>query len=92
MNGRKKIEELGLIDRAIFSTLGSMLVGRDTSVKLRGSHLEIETVAKALDASKKFQEELSNPSATVKTVMERFDEKKANGKAFEKKFGIPWPL
>lgn len=84
--------KLNLLGKIFFSAVGAWLVGRATNLKIRGSKDEIAAVANAMMASRRFQEELSRPGATVESVMQRLDLKHATAKEFERILDVPWPL
>jgi hypothetical protein len=81
-----------LLQKIFFASLASWLSGRKLKVRLRGSRQEIDAVAAALLASKRFQEELSRPEASVASVMQKLKMKQLTAAQFEQVFGIPWPL
>lgn len=80
------------LGKVFFATIGAWLVGKVTNVKLRGTQTEIQAIANAMLASKKFQDELKKPGATVQSVMEKLNLKHATAKEFEKILGIPFPI
>lgn len=91
---RKPLNELKInfIGKLFFATLGAWLLGRSVNTKLRGSHEQINAVANALTASKKFQDELSKTGATVDSVIHKLGVKHMSASEFEKVMGVPWPL
>lgn len=72
--------------------MGAWFVGHATRTKLRGTSEEINAVAAALLSSRKFQDELNRPGATVESVMEKLNIKNMSAREFERVFGTPWPL
>ena len=72
--------------------LAAWLVGKATNIKIRGSSEEVSAVANAMLASKRFQEELSKPGASIESVMSKLNLKHASAKQFETILGVPWPL
>jgi hypothetical protein len=83
---------LSLTGKIMFASMGAWLVGKLVNTKLRGTKSEIEAVANALMSSRKFQEELKHPGATVDSVMEKLRVKQMSAEEFERVLGIPWPL
>ena len=61
-------------------------------MKVRGTPDEVDAVAEALMSSKRFQDELKKPGATVQSVVELLGLKHASASQFERILGIPWPL
>jgi hypothetical protein len=84
-----KVNTLGKI---FFATLGAWLIGKTVNTKLRGSRKEVETIANALSASKRFQDELNRPGASVESVVQKLGIKHMSANEFERVLGIPWPL
>ncbi len=91
---KKPLNELkvNLLGKVFFATLGAWLVGKYVNTKLRGSRTEIETVGNALAASKRFQDELSRPGASVDSVVQKLNIKHMSASEFERVLGVPWPL
>lgn len=83
---------LNLLGKIFFAACGAWLVGKATNLKIRGSQEEIQAVASAMMASRRFQEELSRPGATVESVMQQLGLKHASAREFERILGVPWPL
>lgn len=84
--------KLNLLGKLFIASLGAWAVGKVTNVKLRGSAEEIEAIANALMSSRKFQDELSRPGATVNSVVSKLNVKNMSAKEFERVFSVPWPL
>jgi hypothetical protein len=84
--------QLNLLGKLFFTAVGAWLVGKATNVKIRGEHDEVQAVANALMASRKFQEELRRPGATVESVINRLGLKNASAYEFERLTGVRWPL
>jgi len=83
---------VGLLGKIFLAGVAAWIVGRVTNLKLRGSREEIETVAHALVSSRRFQEEISQPGATVQSVMQRLGMKQMSAKEFEKVLNVPFPF
>lgn len=84
--------KLNLLGKIFFTACAAWLVGKAVSLKIRGTPAEVQAVAGAMMASRRFQEELDRPGATVDSVMQRLGLKHASAKEFERTLGIPWPL
>ena len=93
-NGNDVLNELHLntVGKVFFATVGAWLVGKAITTKLRGSQNEVKTVANVLLATKRLQEELYRPTATVESIVEKIGEKHMSAKEFERTFNVPWPL
>lgn len=83
---------LNLLGKIFFTACAAWLVGRATNLVLRGTQQEINAVANAMTASRRFQDELKRPGATVETVMDKLGLKHATAREFERILGVPWPL
>lgn len=98
---RESIREKGSLTEGIKLTttgklflagLSAWIVGRASRLRVRGTKNEIVAIADALRSSRRFQEELKKPGATVQSVMQLLNIKNLKGKAFEQVLGVPWPL
>ena len=83
---------LNLLGKVFFAAVGAWLVGRATNIKIRGTQEEIQAVTSAMMASRRFQEELERPGATVESVMQQLGLKHASAREFERILGVSWPL
>lgn len=94
MDNRESINELkvNLLGKIFFGTLAAWLVGKAVNTKLRGTREQVEAVANAMTASRRFQDELNRPGATVDSVMHKLGVKHMSSSEFERVLGIPWPL
>jgi hypothetical protein len=91
---RKPIHELklNLLGKIFFTAAAAWLVGHAINMKIRGSPAEVQAVANAMMASRRFQDELSRQGASVASVMQKLDLKHASAREFERILGVPWPL
>lgn len=78
--------------KLFLASLGAWMVGKYVNTKLRGNRDEISAIANALMSSRKFQEELNRPGASVESVMEKMRVKEMSASTFERVFGVRWPL
>lgn len=94
MDQKEPINELkvNLLGKIFFGTLAAWLVGKAVNTKLRGSKDQIDAITAALTSSRKFQDELNRPGATVDSVVEKLGIKHMSATEFERKLGVPWPL
>jgi hypothetical protein len=84
--------QLNMVAKLFFAAVAGWLVGRAVNTKVRGTPAEIDAVAKAMLASKRFQDEMQKPGASVEGVMQQLSMKHASTREFENLLGIPWPL
>lgn len=83
---------LNLLGKIFFAACGAWLVGKATNMKIRGTADEVQAVADAMMASRKFQEELNRSGATIESVVQKLGLKHATSREFERILGVPWPL
>lgn len=83
---------LNLLGKIFFAAVGAWLVGKATNLKIRGTPSEVQAVANAMMASRRFQEELDRPGATVESVMQKLGLKHASAREFEAILGVPFPI
>lgn len=83
---------LNLTGKMLLASLGAWIVGKFVSTKLRGNSDEIQAVANALMASRRFQDELRKPGASVQSVIEKLRVKQMSASEFQRVLGVPWPL
>lgn len=91
---RKPLNELqlNLLGKIFFAACAAWLVGKATNLKVRGTQNEIQAVTNAMLSSRRFQDELRRPGATVESVMQKLGLKHASAREFERILGVPWPL
>jgi hypothetical protein len=89
-------EGTSLIGKIFFASLGAYLgaslLGKIVKTKIRGSEDQINAIYNAMLASKRFQDELKKPGATVNSVIEKLNVKHMSVREFERVFGVSWPL
>lgn len=83
---------LNLTGKIFLASLGAWLVGKVVNTRLRGNESEITAITNALMASKRFQEELRRPGASVQSVIEKLRIKQMSASEFERVLGVRWPL
>ncbi len=84
--------KLNLLGKVFFAAVAAWVVGKAVNLKIRGTPDEIQAVSNAMMASRRFQDELSRPGATVESVMHQLGLKHASAREFERILGVPWPL
>ncbi|NBQ47055.1 MAG: hypothetical protein EBU33_01170 [Sphingobacteriia bacterium] len=94
MQEKNSLNELkmNLLGKIFFGTLAAWLVGKAVNTKLRGTREEIEAVEAALMSSRRFQDELNRPGASVDSVVQKLGIKHMSAREFERVLGVPWPL
>jgi hypothetical protein len=83
---------LNLTGKLLLASLGAWLVGKVVNTKIRGNQDEMSAVANALMASRRFQDELHRPGATVQSVIDKLRIKQMSASEFERVLGVKWPL
>jgi len=70
----------------------SMMTGQKSPFKVSGDKKKIDILVRAVQSSKRFQDEVKRPGATVDSVIRAMDLKNVDSKNFEHVFGVPFPL
>jgi hypothetical protein len=83
---------LNLTGKIMLASLGAWMLGKIVNTKLRGNQSEVTAISNALLASRKFQDELRRPGASVQSVIEKLQVKNMSAAEFERVFGVRWPL
>lgn len=77
----------------LFENVASWLLnGSINNLDLNGTPEQIAIVKEAMIASKKFHDELMNPTTNLTTVSERLESKHAAANRFQETFGLEWML
>ena len=84
--------KIGLLGKIFFATLGAAVIGKMVKTKIKGTDEQIRAVSAAVTSSRRFQDELRRPGATVNSVMEKLGVKNMSAAEFERVLGVPWPL
>lgn len=94
MDNKEQLNELhlSLFGKIFYGSVAAWLLGKMVNLKFRGSRQQAEALASALVSSKKFQDELERPGATVESVVQKLGVKHMSAAQFERTFGVPWPL
>lgn len=93
-NTQQSLNELHVngVGKLLFVSVAAWLAGKAISMRIRASKQEALALARAMIASKRFQQEISKPGATVDSVMRVMGDKTRSAKEFEACFGQRWPL
>jgi hypothetical protein len=83
---------LNLTGKIMLASLGAWMLGKIVNTKLRGNQSEVTAIANALLASRRFQDELRRPGASVQSVIEKLQVKNMSAVEFERVLGVRWPL
>ena len=83
---------LNMTGKIFLASLGAWLVGKYVNTKIRGSEDEVSAVSNALMASRRFQDELRRPGASVQSVIDKLHVKQMSAAEFERQLGVAWPL
>jgi hypothetical protein len=81
-----------LLGKIFYGAVTAWLVGKACGLKIRGTQSEIDAVTNAMVSSRRFQDELSRPGATVESVFEKLALKNASRAEFERILKIAWPI
>lgn len=85
--------QLTPLGKLFFASLVSWIMnGTKFNWNVKGEPEKIEIMAKAVIASKQFQDELKRPGATVESVIEKLNQKNAAALEFETQTGMKWLL
>jgi len=74
------------------SIITTMVTGQRSPFKLSGDPRKIEVLSKAVQSSKRFQDEIKRPGASVDSVIRALDAKNVDANNFRSIFGVPWPI
>lgn len=81
------------IGKLFFASLvASMMTGQRSPFKIGGDKRKVDSLVRAVQSSKRFQDEIRRPGATVDSVVRSMDLKHVDAKNFENLFGAPWPI
>lgn len=83
---------ISTVGKLFLAGVAAYILGRPSRLKIRGNPYEVDALKNALLASRKFQQELNRPGATVQSIMDKLQLKNITAKEFEQKLGVPWPL
>lgn len=78
--------------KIFLASLGAWMVGKYVNTKLKGNRNEVTAVADALLSSRRFQDELNRPGASVESVVDKLRVKEMSASTFERVFGVKWPM
>ena len=84
--------KMSTVGKLFLAGMAAWIMGKASRMKVRGSRREVDAIAGALRSSRRFQQEIGKPGATVQSVMEKLKLKNASGARFQSILGVPWPL
>ena len=88
----KENNQYDLFDKIFLKAVSGLVVGKKVNVQFQGTRRELEVVSEAIDATRKFQNELNRPGASLDSILHRLGKKHVAASEFEKVLGISWPL
>lgn len=74
------------------SIITTMVTGQRSPFKLSGDPRKIDILSKAVQSSKRFQDEIKRPGASVDSVIRALDAKNIDANNFRSIFGVDFPL
>jgi len=89
------VSSLSTTGKIFFAAMAAYLAGKNSSgafLKVRGTPEELRAIAEALAASKAFQDEINNPSATIDSVINKLNAKNMTAERFLTLTKKIWPL
>lgn len=95
LENRKPLNELfkmSTVGKLFLTGMAAWIVGRASKMKIRGSRQEVGAIERALRSSRRFQDEIKKPGASVQNVMDKLRLKNASASEFQRILGVPWPL
>jgi hypothetical protein len=90
VSGAYKLSSIGKLFFA--SLIVTLTTGKASPFRVSGRQEDIQILARAIQSSKRFQDEIHKPGATIDSVIRSMDLKNVDGKNFQARFGVPWPL
>lgn len=84
-------QEHSLLQKLFFVTVVSWLKGNKTNTRIRGSKGNVDALVRVLRATKSFQDELEH-GTSIKSVLDKLEQKNSAVCDFEVVFGVRWLL
>lgn len=84
--------DMSTMSKILLFVVGAWLVGKFIKLKMRGNQQQVSALAAALLSSKKFQDELKKPGASMESIVQHLKVKNMDADRFEKTFGVKWPV
>lgn len=89
--------KLSWAGKIFFAGAAAYIMGKGTQainlpIKIKGTPQQIQAITDAIVSSRRFQEEISKPGATVDSVIEKLRLRNLSKQQFETIVGLPWPL
>lgn len=85
-------EEFSFTGKILLGLMGAAFLQGFTGANVRGTPRQINAIVDVMMTSKRFQDELRRPGATVDSVIDKLGLKNASASHFERVLGIKWPL
>lgn len=90
VSGAYKLSAVGKLFFA--SLIVTLMTGKSSPFRISGRQEDIQILARAIQSSKRFQDEIRKPGATIDSVIRSMDLKNVDARNFQARFGVPWPL
>ncbi len=90
LSGAYKLSAIGKLFFA--SLIVTLTTGKSSPFRVSGRNEDIQILARAIQSSKRFQDEIRKPGATIDSVIRSMDLKNVDARNFQSRFGVPWPL
>lgn len=93
MNNENLFEGISDLNSKLFvASLGALLVGKDSGLKIRCNAEEMKAISEAFIATKNLHEDLQNSKSSFKSISSKLQIKNEKAIQFERVLGIRWPL
>jgi len=87
------VYKLSSVGKLFFASLiVTLTTGKSSPFRISGRQEDIQILARAIQSSKRFQDEIHKPGATIDSVIRTMDLKNVDARNFQSRFGVPWPL
>jgi hypothetical protein len=90
LSGAYKLSAIGKLFFA--SLIVTLTTGKSSPFRVSGRNEDIQILARAIQSSKRFQDEIRKPGATIDSVIKSMDLKNVDARNFQSRFGVHWPL
>jgi len=99
---KEEIEQLNEVKmswagKLFFAAIAAFILGKtmekiNIPIKIRGNPEQMKALVDAIVSSKKFQDELARPGATVESVIEKLNIRNMTKERYKAITNKPWPL
>ena len=83
---------INTVGKIFLAAVTSTILGKPSNVKIKGTPEQVETIKRALVASRELHDEINRPEATVQSIMDRLEMKRQAADEFSQVVGLPWPI